>query len=244
MAGKKHARARDRSWKGWILGLVVGCLAAGALYWSWSALVSDKGTEDDQGSAAPSASPSTGKAAEPPARDLRQAVNRCASDLSAAAKVLSAARVGVHHWDTHVRARTDALRGRISERRMNRIFDRTRLGGPRDQHRYRAARKGFDGQLRCDFRREIVGPDDKDLVADCVTRAKAADRALPAAKRAMGDWRVHLKRMAKFRHGGMSAHRAQHLWVKAWRTAPTNIAAFERTDTEFAQTSACKRVPR
>jgi hypothetical protein len=241
MTGKKHARPRGGRRNAWVLGLVAACLVAGGIYWSVDALLSDQGSDEDAREVSPSASPEPGTPSASPGHDTKEAVNKCASDLSAAAKVLSAARLGVHHWHIHVQARTDALADRISGRRLNRIFNRTRLGGPRDQHRYHAAQKGFSGKLRCDFGPKVTGSD-KGLVADCTTRARAADRALSTAAQAMTDWRRHLKRMAMFRHGGMSAHRAQHLWVKAWRTAPVDIAAFQRADTAYRATSTCQHL--
>jgi hypothetical protein len=235
MPGGNHARVRRN---GWLAVVAVACLLAGVLAWSLDALLS----KDTPAEHRPSRSAAGGAASHSPTASPRQvdrrAVERCATDLARAGKILAAARPGVRHWHAHVQARTDALAGRITVRRMNRIFDRTRLGGDEDQRKYLKARHRFSGPLRCQLTPEA--PDAPKRVVDCIRRAEAMQTALTATDRTLADWRRHLRRMAAFRHGGMNAHRAQHLWVIAWRTAPINIVAYKRAVARLAAAPPCR----
>jgi hypothetical protein len=152
--------------------------------------------------------------------------------------------VGVAHWATHVQARTDMLSGVISPERMAALWKRTRLAGPADQRRFGTALAGYDssGQQCSEGALEAAATEQPDEAEDCLARFAGATEAVQAAELAMGDWEHHLDMMAEFAAGGMTADEAQRMWVRAWRTAPTNINAYQRGRRAVARAPAC-RVP-
>ncbi|HEV8178464.1 MAG TPA: hypothetical protein VGP44_12365, partial [Gemmatimonadales bacterium] len=151
--------------------------------------------------------------------------------------------VGVSHWSAHVQARTDLLKGRISEKTMNAVWDRTRKAGPGDLKRFETALRQHHGKQRCHDLRNIskVPRSQQDAVTGCVTRSRIATEAVAAAQAVIGDWRDHLKHMAAYADGGMTAGKAQRLWVQAWRNAPANISTYAATGTKLRKAPPCER---
>ena len=169
------------------------------------------------------------------------ALRSCATALVGAQQVVRAARPGVSDWSAHVQARTDMFAGRISVEEMDATWKPTRLAGPGDQQRFHAALRSYHAPTGCDHLGGV--PQADRAVADrCVTRARAAVRAVAAAKAAMGDWKSHLDNMASYAHGGMSSAQAQSMWVSAWRSAPRNISAYEHARGALASAPGC-RIP-
>jgi hypothetical protein len=149
----------------------------------------------------------------------------CAARVSNAERIIAAAGNGVGHWRQHIQARTDMLKGRISETKMDRVWERTQRAGPADQRHFRATAGRYPSRSHCGQPRTYP-PRLQRLAKDCLNRAAATTRGLRAAHGAMRDWRVHLANMAKFSRGRMSAAMAQGRWVQAWRNAPIHITAY------------------
>jgi hypothetical protein len=166
---------------------------------------------------------------------------KCARAVGSAEQAVSVARVGVGHWRAHVRARTDMLKGRISEKKMNAIWDRTRARGPGDVKRFRIARQHYHEEPRCTKRHEFkaVPRSKHDVVTGCVARSSFAPKAVAAAKATIVDWKNHLKHMNTYANGGMTAGKAQRLWVRAWRKAPQNIRAFKAAGAKLHHAPHC-----
>ena len=163
----------------------------------------------------------------------------CAAHVSKAERVVEVAAAGVSNWSSHVQARTDMLEGRISERQMEAVWNRTQHAGPVDQRRFHAAMQAYDSKPRCGQLNRVPAAH-RHITTDCVRRSQSATRALAAAEKAMGDWKIHLANMAKYAHGKMSASLAQGKWVKAWRNAPTNISAYRDARTTLNHAPPCK----
>jgi hypothetical protein len=164
------------------------------------------------------------------------AVRRCATAVNRAEKVVAAASDGVSHWHTHVQARTDMLKGAMSVAEMDRMWKRTRLAGPADQERFRAALDGYQPQkATCD-----LADGQGRSAAACATRFRTASTAVDAAEAAMADWKSHLDNMASYAAGGMTQVEAQTRWVAAWRNAPQNITAYDEARTALAGAPTCE----
>jgi hypothetical protein len=76
-------------------------------------------------------------------------------------------------------------------------------------------------------------------VTNCLARSEAATTAVSTAQSAMDDWAAHLHHMSEYADGGMTAGRAQRLWVTAWRQAPENITAFRDAQTALSEAPPC-----
>jgi hypothetical protein len=197
-------------------------------------------TPDASGGAQSSSSaPSSDKAA--PDRAGRKQLRACATSLRSAERAIEVAGIGVGHWQSHVRARTDMLEGRISMKRMDAIWVQTQAAGPRDQKRFKKALQARGEPRECSPRAPGMSPAARKLAADCAQRSRAANRAVSSAEAAMKDWEVHLSNMAKYANNKMSASMAQGRWVKAWRSAPKNIAAYTTARAALAKAPACPR---
>jgi hypothetical protein len=162
----------------------------------------------------------------------------CAAHVSKAEAAVSAASTGVRDWHTHVQARTDMYAGRISVERMDALWKRSRLAGPADQARFHAALRSYEATSPCGDLAAVPQGDGK-AAQDCVTRARAATKAVDAARAAMADWKSHLDHMASYARGGMSSEQAQTMWVEAWRDAPPHITAYEQARKDLAKAPAC-----
>lgn len=263
MSGKRAARhAQTKSRRRGLIGVavVVAAIAvalAVALGWlpgtnpgeterdtaSHPSSSDDAGTdaETPDGRETPSATPSPENAAS--SKDARpQALRACAASVREAKRAVQAAGSGVGNWKSHVKARTDMLKGRISEKRMDAIWARTQAAAPRDHKRFKVALRAYDQPSKC-RRLENVPASDRRMAARCVQRSRAAARALGSAEAAMHDWGVHLSNMAKYANNKMSASMAQGRWVKAWRKAPRNISAYGEARETLAKAPACPRAP-
>jgi hypothetical protein len=257
MAGKRAARPPRKN-----RALRVGIAAAVALFLvvlvGWGAFAVLGGDDDTAGTttgqqstdaasadssspspsaeSSPGASPTTGPSggtAQEPA-----ALRACAKEVAGAGKVVAAAQQGVAHWRTHVQARTDMLDGRMSVSEMDAMWKRTRLAGPADQRRFKAALDSYDSSPACRDLGDVPAAD-KSTAADCATRYKAGKAAMAAAEAAMADWKSHLGNMAAYAAGKMSREEAQTKWVEAWRNAPPNIKAYEKARTALDDAPSC-----
>jgi hypothetical protein len=130
------------------------------------------------------------------------------------------------------------LEGRISESKMSAIWKRTQDAGPADQQQFSTAQQDYDGQPSCD---ELHNDAEThtEAVTSCLARSEAATAAVTTAQDAMNDWASHLHHMSEYADGGMTAGRAQRLWVAAWRQAPENITAFEDARTALSEAPPC-----
>ncbi|MDQ1677992.1 MAG: hypothetical protein QOC93_3136 [Actinomycetota bacterium] len=229
MAGKRVSRTRRRSaGKGFAALVAAALVVAGLLGWSLHAVLSNGGVFSD----APGGGSAAGR------ETVARLESDCASQVAAADAVVAAAQPGVTTWRVHVQARTDMLRGRISEKEMNTIWDRTKARGPAEQERFAAASDRYDGTPACDrLRSESSGG--SAAARSCVERAQSAGTAASAARAAMAEWGAHLHHMETFADGGMSAGHAQAMWVAAWRKAPTNITAYEDARAALGTSPAC-----
>lgn len=238
--GRRIASTARRGGRGVLIGFIVGVVvAAGGGYAAWS-LIDDGSPSDSLNTGsevdARGATTSRDRTEEMP-EDVANAVTACSKGIATAERAVSVAGPGVRHWNGHVQARTDMMAGRITVNQMKAIWKRTRLAGPGDQRTYGKARSDYSGAAKaCAPLREVSG---EPVAADCVDRAVITDRAVKAADAAMGDWQSHLDAMAKFAAGGMTVERSQQLWVQAWRTAPTNINAYNDGVAELDRAASC-----
>jgi cytoskeletal protein RodZ len=205
---------------------------------------SSTGTASDSPTPEPTASASDSPSSQPTDAQTSDAqtsgaaattaMRACATEVSRAAAVVSAAAQGVTDWSSHVQARTDMLQGRISVDAMDAIWKRTRLAGPADQTRFKAARSDYHSTAHC---AHLGGGS---AAAACVARSKAATSAVAAAEAAMHDWESHLANMAMYANHQMSSVMAQTKWVSAWRNAPTHIDAYRSARAALDDAPACK----
>ena len=187
---------------------------------------------------APSPSPDPSPSSIRSARSSRageagaaQLLAYCQDQVRAVDRVLKAADVGIGHWAEHVQAQTDANAGRISARKMDAIFTRTRLDGPDDVAAYDQALDDLDpGSDRCDEPKGLTGPVGN-KIKDCADRDRAQLPVLAAARDGMDDWESHLAAMRRSRMGHVDD--AQGVWVRAWRAAPKHISTHEAAVKEF-----------
>jgi hypothetical protein len=184
---------------------------------------------EDESSATPR-SPSPSRAGQAGA-EVAQVLEGCQDKVRAADRVLKAADVGIGHWAEHVQAQTDANSGKISVKKMDAIFKRTRLDGPDDVKAYDRARDDVDQSSgSCDEPEGATGPD-RDKIEDCAARSKAQRPVLAAAEDGMDDWESHLAAMRRSRMGHVND--AQGVWIRAWRAAPPHIKAYEKAAKGF-----------
>jgi hypothetical protein len=249
MPGKRVARPpRRRNRTRAVAAVIAGLLVAGVIAWvsylnaddddsTTSAHTGGSGSADSGGGSTSAHTPGKGDEAAAATKELR----KCAHAVARAERAVSMARVGVGHWRAHVLARTDWLSGRISEKKMNAIWDRTRAAGPGDVKRFHTARQHYHEEPRCTKRHEFKAvPRSKHaLVTGCIARSVFAPRAVAAAKATIVDWKNHLKHMNTYANGGMTAGKAQRLWVRAWRKAPENIGAFKAAGAKLHHAPHC-----
>ncbi len=195
----------------------------------------DPSTDTRTGTSA-SSSPTSGPSAS--ASQEPAALRACAREITAAQKVVSAAKPGVAHWHQHVQARTDMLEGRMSVSKMDAMWKATRLAGPADQRRFRGAMDSYHPSPACTHLGSVPAADKK-AAADCRVRYRRAQTAVDAAKAAMADWRSHLNDMAAFAAGKVSTQQAQDNWVEAWSSAPPHIKAYEKARTALNDAPSC-----
>ena len=167
-----------------------------------------------------------------------EAVDTCVGELADVEAAVASARPGVRSWQDHVRARTDMLADRISEARMEAIYERTMHKGHAAQERFAAALSDVAAPEPCGALAEVEDGSDA-RVGDCTTRSQAAGKALVAAESTMEEWQSHLRHMAEYADGGMRTGKAMALWVKAWRQAPEGIAAYGDGRADLAAAPAC-----
>jgi len=261
MSGKRaarHARTTSRRRGPIALAVVVAAIAvalAVALGWlpetnfgdpdrdtaSQPSSSDDVGTDAETpgGSETPSAT-SSPEHASSSKTSRRRALRACAVSVRDAERAVQAAGSGVGNWKNHVKARTDMLEGRISEKKMDAIWARTQAAAPRDHKRFKVALRAYDQPSKCRRMKNLPASDRK-VAAQCVQRSRAAALALRSAEAAMNDWGVHLSNMAKYAKNKMSASMAQGRWVKAWRKAPENISAYREARERLAKAPACPR---
>jgi hypothetical protein len=242
MPGKRVATRRSRQ-NTLLTVLIVAAAAVLLLAIGWLVL-SDRSIFNGDGDAVADGQEVAGDPSSPatdaatPAEDAGPVAPACSAEISAAEQVAAAADAGVRHWNAHVQARTDMLKGRISETRMSAIWKRTQDAGPGDQQQFSTAQQDYDGQPSCD---ELHNDTEShsEAVTDCLARSEAATTAVSAAEAAMNDWASHLHHMSEYADGGMTAGRAQRLWVTAWRQAPENITAYEDARTALSEAPPC-----
>ena len=165
------------------------------------------------------------------------AVDQCAAQLATVERAVRVGRDGVEQWSAHVRARTDMLEGRISEARMDAIYERTTRSGHLDQERFSAA----VSQVAASPCRALdrLEPRTGGARSDCVTRTGKAVAALEAATSTMEEWQHHLHHMESYEDGGMRTGKAMALWIKAWRKAPEGISTFAHRRVALEAAPSC-----
>jgi hypothetical protein len=254
MSGKRAARHAQTAGarRGLLIGVaaVVGAAAVAVIVaLGWLPGADDGKPADDaasstssDGDTRASSSPSSATGSDRGDRDASPATLRaCAASVNSAERAVTVAGTGVGHWRRHVKARTDMLEGRISEKRMHAIWARTKAAGPGDQKRFDEAMRASDRLSRCGRMRGVPATD-RTMADHCRERARAATRALSSGEAAMKDWRVHLANMAKYAHNKMSASMAQDRWVRAWRNAPKNISRFRAARATLNGAPRCSAV--
>jgi hypothetical protein len=179
--------------------------------------------------AAPSRTPSP--TATEKGTDAAAVLAACQARVDAGDKLMAAAAVGMRHWSDHVQAQTDANAGRISARRMDRIFTRTRRLGPDDERKYRDAVAAHEGQSAGCEPSDGAPPDVADRLERCVQREQAQQPVLQTAGAGMTDWIRHQDQMRASR-AGHAAH-PQRTWLRTWRAAPPKIEAYEQAVADF-----------
>jgi hypothetical protein len=244
MPGKRAARRRpDRSV---LAALMAAGLLACVLAWSLFMVLRDGGVgTDDADSAGEDTAGGVDVRSGPPTDDTRteggdaeSTLQACSAEVASAERVVSAAQSGVRHWSAHVRARTDMLKGRITEKQMDAVWKRTQDAGPADQRRFHDALQQYGGRLPCaDPRSETQ----TEAMTACVTRSETATTAVVAAQEAMDAWSSHLHHMATYADGGMTSGKAQRLWVIAWREAPEHISTYRDSRKALQQAPSCAR---
>jgi hypothetical protein len=212
--------------------------------WSVYSALSDGSVSTSDGDDNPLAegnsdgAPSSASTGEAPDDEADAVLDSCSTEITEAEDVVAAADSGVSNWSAHVQARTDLLAGRISEEKMSAVWTRTQDAGPADQQQFNTALQAYGGQPSCGELESGSESQTQD-VTDCLARAEAADNGVSAAEAAMDDWAAHLHHMSEYADGGMTAGRAQRLWVEAWREAPENITAYEDARATLSKAPPC-----
>lgn len=236
--GKRVATTTRRSKRNRVLAALIAAAVAAALLFSgigWSLLTDDSTSSSDEETSADGDAPQTGGTSDP---EGDTALTSCSEEIEAGEALVAAADTGVRHWKAHVQARTDMLKGRISEKTMDAVWKRTQDAGPADQERFSAAQREYGGQPSCDELQDAVGSQSPG-VPDCLARSEVVLGAVSTAQEAMDDWASHLHHMSEYADGGMTAGRAQRLWVEAWRSAPDNIEAHEGAHAMVTEAPPC-----
>jgi hypothetical protein len=220
-------------------------VVVGLLGWGVTGLLTDDDTPSPaaghggaQGSPRSSSEPSdTGDG--PTVETAQVRLDRCVAELHRVEQAVRAARSGVTSWKTHVQARTDMLAGRLSEKRMEAIYERTKRQGHADQASFARAVASLTRARPCQRLRHLPKGVIHGRVTDCVVRSRAAAAALAAARSTMEEWQAHLRHMATYADGGMRRGKALALWVAAWRKAPAGITAYHKRAADLAAAPHC-----
>ena len=252
MSGKRVRRTR-RTWPSFLVVVVALAAVVALLGWWVTRLV----TADDvvPSADAPAASDgtsggSTGDAdadgtdgASGTGSDLGSEagalLEQCATELASVEDAVAAARPGVASWRAHTQARTDWLADRISAKRMDARYERTKQAGQAAQPRFTEAVAAVEEPRSCEGLRSVEEASSEERATGCVERSEAAGEALEAARRTMDEWGDHLRHMDEYADGGMSTGRAMKLWVTAWRKAPEGIEAYEDRGAALRDAPAC-----
>ena len=262
MSAGKRARPSGRGWKGSLVFLtgMAGLVLVAPFAGPWvNQLVSesDSGAVSElsgssttaptpEGSVSPTA-PDGGTETDAAGQsgtdegpgDAVDAIEQCAAEIADVEVAVDAARRGIDHWSAHVQARTDMLAGRISEKKMEAIYDRTRAQGPADHQRFSAAVSHVRSQIPCQDAKGLLDGSTGAPGRDCLVRSQKAEAALGAAQSTMDEWLTHLHHMEKHADGGMRTGKALRLWIQAWRKAPEGISAHEQAAADLAVAPAC-----
>ena len=247
MSGKRVRRTRRTGWS-FLVTVVALAAVVGLLGWWVTRIVTDDvvpaagdgnagaaDTPSDTPSAAPADAPSDRGDAD---ADAEAAIEQCVTELDQVETAVAAARPGIASWREHTRARTDMLAGRISEKRMEAIYDHTRHAGHAAQPRFTDAVDAVGEPDPCEALRGLDASGD-DRAAGCLGRSEAAGAAYAAARETMDEWSAHLRHMDEYADGGMRTGTAMRLWVAAWREAPQGLRAYADRTAKLRAAPAC-----
>ena len=242
MSGKRVRRTR-RTWKSFLVAVVALAAVIALLGWWVTRLVTDDEvlpSADAPGAPDGTAEASTGADADAdPGSEADALLEQCATELASVEDAVAAARPGVASWRRHTQARTDWLADRISEKRMEALYERTQHAGHAAQPRFTEAVAGVEEPRSCDELQSLEAASSEEGAARCVERSEAAVSALEAARSTMDAWGDHLHHMDEYADGGMSTGRAMKLWITAWRKAPEGIEAYEDRRAALRDAPAC-----
>ena len=234
MTEARRALPPRRRWGVWIIIIVpLVLLVAGLLIVLGLRRQADLGNLPPQPSRSPSidvggATPG----GRPPEADAAAALKGCRAKVQAGDKVMAAGQTGMRHWSEHIQAQTDFNAEKISLKKMDAIFDRTRKAGDEDEKRYVKAVKAHED--RSGSCKKIPGASAAiaKQLARCAKRGDAQQPVLDAAKDGMADWTKHLGVMRKSIKGKI--HNPQKKWLRTWRAAPPHINAYKKAAARFS----------
>jgi hypothetical protein len=182
----------------------------------------------------PSPSASSTPTTQPASAAATEALAACQEKVRAADEVLKQGKIGVLHWAEHIQAQKDNLAGKATTEQMKARFKKTRLAGPDDLKRYKAALSTYDDlDGSC---AKVKGADSEvaATLARCDKRGEAQQAVLKATAAGMKDWKNHqrfMQRNALHKEGTPSE--AQAIWLAQYRAAPKNIKAFKKANRNF-----------
>ena len=235
MSGKRVRRTR-RTWPSFLVAVVVLAAVVALLGWWVTRILTDdalpvadvpSASDGSGGDGGSDAGSDAGSDETPTSEDADARVEQCATELASVEEAVAAARPGIASWRAHTRARTDWLADRISEERMEAVYERTQHAGHEARPRFVDAVEAVETPQPCEGLRSLEDAAADERAAGCLERSEAAAAALDAARRTMEEWGAHLHHMDEYADGGMGTGTAMRLWVTAWRQAPEGIRAYE-----------------
>lgn len=253
MSGKRVRRTRNTGW-GFLVTVAALAAVVALLGWWVVRLVTDdevlpaadapiaaEGSSGGSGANDDAADGTSDGASDGTsgAGDAGALLEQCATQLVAVEDAVAAARPGIASWREHTQARTDMLADRISEKRMEAIYERTQHAGHAAQPRFTEAVEAVEEPRPCQGLQALEDAGADDQAAGCLERSETAAAALDAAEATMEEWGAHLHHMDDYDDGGMSTGKAMKLWVTAWRKAPEGLEAYADRTAALRDAPAC-----
>lgn len=256
MAGRRGRRRKKQpAFRGGLL-VVVLVIAVPLLVWGAYGWLRTDGDDPSAGhddhkvrpteTAEPDDEGETGDVTEPGEGETggdQEPLDACVDHLKAGTAVVDEASTGADHWGTHIGARAAWIAGEISEEEKAARYKKTRLAGPADQERFKAALEQYESSGTCDDLAALAdggaGGEKEDVVQACMDRAELTTAAIETGSTVMGDWQGHLDAMAAFADHEMTTDESNAMWVEAAESAPPRIKAFEDARDDLEQAPEC-----
>lgn len=241
------------------IGLAVLCVVGGGTVWGLS-LRSGDGDRPDSAAQTPAtsssekatspsvaATPSTSTPSTEPTASTRSTTSAastrltgCRATITTGQRLVAAAEKNYSDWSQHVYAQNDYDAGKITAKKAQGIWKRTKAAGPADLNLYDGAKAGWDkaDHDACTGLESGQGVG-ADTVQACTTRAAAMSKLIGAAGPVYSGWKAHQKQMTHTEEKSDDPDAYFTEWFGRVRDAKTPLAKYEAAHRAYQRTSPC-----